>query len=336
MKVLGRRVSVGRGVKLGRGSAVRGVSVQIGDGVTIGSGTTIDADEVRIGPGCTIEEDCRIGKVSGRMQSFILGDNCFIGNDSRIASTVFSTGDYVSLHNHLFVNGVRPCVIGHNVWVGQNCVLNARDSLTIGNGVGIGTYSSVWTHGAHGELIEGCLVFKVAPVTLEDDAWIVGSYNVISPGVTVGRRAIVLTGSVVTKDVPAGSCVGGNPARDLSDRIRTYRDVSLEDKYKQMQGYMEELASSRPGSKKTEDGWLVGRGPGSFHVRFAEAFADSRRRERKPTVLFTKRMATPNSQKFVSVFDLSTKSYTKRRTRPEIDVMLSLLYAKARFVPMKE
>jgi acetyltransferase-like isoleucine patch superfamily enzyme len=86
-------------------------------------------------------------------------------------------------------------VIGHNVWVGQNCVLNAEDDLTIGNHVGIGAYSSVYTHGYFGDLLEGCQVFKVGPVTIEDDVWILGSYNIISPGVTLGAKSLILTGA---------------------------------------------------------------------------------------------------------------------------------------------
>lgn len=334
--VSGKNVKVGRGVVFGKGSSVRGASVRIGDGVSIGEGTIIDADEVEIGPGTVIERNTTVGKVSGHMQSFVMGDNCFVGNDSRIATSIFRTGDYVSLHNHLFVNGVRPCTIGHNVWIGQNCILNAREALTLGNGVGIGAYSSVWTHGAHGELLEGCLVYKVAPVTLEDDVWIVGSYNVVSPGVTIGRRTIVLTGSVVTKDVPPGSCVAGNPARDMGDKIQTYAEVTVDEKYEKMKEFMGELAASRPGSRRIEDGWRVGKGASSFQVRFTGAFRDGGRREPRAAVVFTKRMDGRNSQKFVSVFDLQSKTYTKRRTKAEVQVIRSLLYSKARFVPRDE
>jgi acetyltransferase-like isoleucine patch superfamily enzyme len=269
------------------------------------------------------------------MESFVLGDNCFLGNDSRIATTRFTTGDYVSLHNHLFVNGVKPCTVGHNVWVGQNCILNARETLSIGNGVGLGAYSSVWTHGAHGELLEGCLIHKAAPVVLEDDVWIVGSYNVVSPGVRIGRGTIVMTGSVVTKDVPAGCVVAGNPARDIGGKIRPYKKVTLDEKYKMIMRFVGDFLSGKRGARKSSDGWSVGRGEASYRVRFVGRYRGSGDNPEIPTLVFTKRFEGGNVGRLVTVFDIATKTYTKRRTACEVEVIRSLLYSKARFVPKK-
>ena len=52
------------------------------------------------------------------------------------------------------------------------------------------------------------------PVVLEDDAWI-GMHAVILPGVHIGKASIVGAGSVVTKDVPDFTVVGGIPAKVL-------------------------------------------------------------------------------------------------------------------------
>jgi maltose O-acetyltransferase len=49
------------------------------------------------------------------------------------------------------------------------------------------------------------------PITIEDDVWI-GAGSVILAGRTIGTGSIVGAGSVVTKDVPPWSVVGGNPA----------------------------------------------------------------------------------------------------------------------------
>lgn len=50
------------------------------------------------------------------------------------------------------------------------------------------------------------------PVRIGDDVWI-GGGALILPGVTIGNRAIIASGAVVTKDVPSDVVVGGNPAR---------------------------------------------------------------------------------------------------------------------------
>jgi acetyltransferase-like isoleucine patch superfamily enzyme len=50
------------------------------------------------------------------------------------------------------------------------------------------------------------------PVVIEDDAWI-GIGAIVLKGVRVGRGARIAAGSVVTRDVPEGATVAGNPAR---------------------------------------------------------------------------------------------------------------------------
>lgn len=50
------------------------------------------------------------------------------------------------------------------------------------------------------------------PVRIGLNVWI-GGGAIVLPGVTVGDDALVGAGSVVTRDVPAGATVMGNPAR---------------------------------------------------------------------------------------------------------------------------
>lgn len=58
------------------------------------------------------------------------------------------------------------------------------------------------------------------PVTIEDDVWL-GTNAIILPGVTIARGTIVGAGSVVTKNFPEYSIIGGNPARLIRSRIES-------------------------------------------------------------------------------------------------------------------
>lgn len=56
---------------------------------------------------------------------------------------------------------------------------------------------------------------KIAKIIIEDFAFI-GARALIMPGVTIGKNAVVAAGSVVTKSVPEGCVVAGNPARIIA------------------------------------------------------------------------------------------------------------------------
>ena len=57
----------------------------------------------------------------------------------------------------------------------------------------------------------------VAPIVLEDGAWI-GGGAIVLQGVTIGCGAVVAAGAVVTKDVEAYDIVGGVPAAVIGSR----------------------------------------------------------------------------------------------------------------------
>ena len=52
------------------------------------------------------------------------------------------------------------------------------------------------------------------PIVIEDECWL-GANVTITAGITIGRHTVVAGGSVVTRNVPPYTVVGGNPARIL-------------------------------------------------------------------------------------------------------------------------
>lgn len=100
-----------------------------------------------------------------------------------------------------------------DVMIGANCRILSHtficdkvrigDNVFIGHGVMFCNDRYPWTENPS-RVIEQVIV--------EDNAAI-GNNATILPGVTIGRFALVGAGAVVTKDVPAGTIVKGNPAR---------------------------------------------------------------------------------------------------------------------------
>ncbi|WP_339222211.1 CatB-related O-acetyltransferase [Paenibacillus sp. FSL W7-1332] len=103
------------------------------------------------------------------------------------------------------------------------------DKLIIGNYVCIASGVIILMGGNHNHHPEWITVYpfvdqietSYAPkgdTIIESDAWI-GMNAMIMPGVTIGEGAIVAAGSVVAKDVPPYTIVGGNPAKEMKKRF---------------------------------------------------------------------------------------------------------------------
>ena len=116
---------------------------------------------------------------------------------------------------------LRGVNMGKHVFMGGGSVLDrvrpdlitVEDYVSIAGGVYILTHSNPTTPLRE---ILGPKSNVLAPVHIKRGAWIAINV-VILPGVTIGECAIVATGSVVTKDVPAYCLVGGAPAKVIKN-----------------------------------------------------------------------------------------------------------------------
>ena len=117
------------------------------------------------------------------------------------------------------------CVLRGGLTVGENCSFNVGvlsiGKVTIGNDVRIAANSQLmgFNHGFERVDIPLCQqAHSSKGIIIEDDVW-VGANVIILDGVTIGSHSVLAAGSVITKDVPAYSIVGGCPGKILKNRL---------------------------------------------------------------------------------------------------------------------
>lgn len=124
-------------------------------------------------------------------------------------------GKQSCIHRNCKFFHVGKISIGRSSTVNFGCYLDNRRGISIGNNVGIAHNTKIYTLGH--DYNDPSFPTKGSPVSIEDNAFIF-SNALIMPGVTIGEGAIVLAGSVVTKDVEPWTVVGGNPAKKIRER----------------------------------------------------------------------------------------------------------------------
>jgi len=127
-----------------------------------------------------IGENVNVEKGASIGRNVILGDNSGIGINAYIGNNT---------------------KIGKNVMMGQDCMIL--------------TQNHEFCDMKKPMMVQGFQEIK--EVTIEDDVWI-GARVIILPGVRIHTGSVIGAGSVVTKDVPPYSIVGGNPAKVIKNR----------------------------------------------------------------------------------------------------------------------
>jgi len=108
--------------------------------------------------------------------------------------------------------------IGSRSYLGQFCVICARESITIGADCLIAEHVSIRDQDhrfGHG-LTTAKAGFTTAPILIGNNVWI-GAKATVIKGVTIGDNVVVAANSVVTHDIPSNVVVAGVPARILRE-----------------------------------------------------------------------------------------------------------------------
>ena len=146
-----------------------------------------------------IKDDVHIGK-NVKLANFINLYGCFIDDNTKI-------GAFVEIQKNATVG--KNCKISSHTFICEGVTI--EDNVFVGHGVTfINDKFPRATNGDGG--LQSEADWKVVPTVVKKGASI-GSGSTILCDVTIGEKAIVGSGSIVTKDVPPNTIVAGNPAK---------------------------------------------------------------------------------------------------------------------------
>ena len=146
-----------------------------------------------------VAADVRLGR-DVRLARFVNLYGCTIGDETKI-------GTFVEIQKNATVG--RRCKISSHTFICEGVTI--EDNVFIGHGVMFVNDAYPRATTESGEL-QTEKDWTVEPTVVRQGASI-GSGATILSKVTIGERAIVGAGSVVTRDVPPDTIVAGNPAR---------------------------------------------------------------------------------------------------------------------------
>lgn len=258
----------------------------------------IEAQNLVIGNGTVIDPNAKIRGINGPAKNIVIGDNVYIGADVQIICDDFYLGDYSKIQHHTNIHGYKPCIIGHNAWIGQYTIIDSIGGTTIGDNCGIGAHSQLWSHIKYGDTLEGCRFLEEKPLLVGKDVWFVG-HCIVSP-ITAADKSMALAGSVITKDMEFNQIYAGAPAKSISEKAGfQFLNVTNEEKLNKMKEYLRNFSGDKDRIKIVAD------------------------------------ESEMNLTDEIAYFNVSDRTYTKKGTDAEIDFMKYLLPDKAKFTPKK-
>ncbi len=188
-------------------------TAKIGKNTVIQPNTFI-GNNVEIGDNCLIHPNVTIY------------DNCIIGNNVTIHSgTVLGADAFYYKNRATGYDKLISCgrvVIKDNVDIGANCTIDkgVTGDTTIGEGSKLDNLIQI----AHDTVIgKKCLMASLTAVAgctvIEDEVTIWGQCGIVS-GITIGKKAVLMAQSGVSKSIEGGKVYWGSPVTELRDRQR--------------------------------------------------------------------------------------------------------------------
>lgn len=174
------------------------MSIVLGKGARISSKATVDCVDLELGAGTVVNAGA---VVRGRMVR--------VGREGWIAvGAEVGGGSCMSRRSQFYA--------GDFLHMGRGSHVNIACAVTVGDEVGIGRGTTVYTHGAWLSPLQGFpCVF--GDVVIGNKVWLPNAQ--VNPGVRIGSNVVVGAGAVVNDDLPAGCMAGGVPARVIREDV---------------------------------------------------------------------------------------------------------------------
>lgn len=263
---IGKHCIIAENVTLPEDIAI-GNSVTIQDNVEIGAGTKIQdgtflCSGSRIGAGSYLDFGVIV------RENVILGENAFVGARCILGEYLMDFIEARDMQHHQTIIGNNAIIRSETIIYGENVIgdnfqtghrVTIREKSHIGQNVRIGTLSDIQGDCQIGNYIS---IHSNAHIgmksVIKDYAWIypyviltndpnppsdqmlgvtveefaiVATGSVVLPGRVIGRDSLVGAGAVVSKDVPEGKVVVGNPGRELGDTVNVKNKSTGKDVY---------------------------------------------------------------------------------------------------------
>ncbi len=189
---------------------------KIGKGVRIRFGTLLSAKEINIG-----------NNVSIGPFSVVRASKISIGNYSKIQPLAIVSCHTLEMHNHThiaplaIIKGEQSnrsyLKLGNHSRIFPFCWIDTGHGVEIGQHVGIGGHTLIFTHGVWPNYLDGASV-SFGKVIIEDNVWIPWRVFIL-PGTVIGENSVVGGNSLLNKKYPANALIGGSPAKVIKEDI---------------------------------------------------------------------------------------------------------------------
>lgn len=186
--------SIGRQTKLKFGTLILSQKVTIGNRTKIGPFVLIKSQDLEIGEATKIRPLVVIKTRVIKLFNYVQISSLNVINSEFTEASHFEIGDHSSMFPLCWI---EP---GEGIYIGQN--------------VGVGGHTLMFTHGSWPNYIKGGPI-SFGPIRIEDNVWLPWRVFIL-PNVVVGENAVIGANSLINKNIAPNTLAAGSPAKPIT------------------------------------------------------------------------------------------------------------------------